>query len=179
MIRPATLADVETIGAIHVAGWGAAYRGILPDDYLAALSAEERAAGWRPGLERDARMLWVCEDAGKVVGWVALGKSREEDEIGAGELYALYVDPAHWHRGAGGALVRQAETELWERGFDSVALWVLERNHLGRTVYAKLGYAESGRTKALQIAGVALVELRLKKVRPSPGSLGSGSGETR
>ena len=41
VIRPATEADARTIAEIHVAGWVAAYRGMVPDELLASLSVDE------------------------------------------------------------------------------------------------------------------------------------------
>lgn len=52
MIRLATIQDSHPIGQIHVEGWRAAYRGILPDGLLAGLSVESRAAGWRRTIEK-------------------------------------------------------------------------------------------------------------------------------
>ena len=51
IIRPAGLADAFRIATIHVEAWQVAYRGILADEFLAALSVEERHVGWQRILE--------------------------------------------------------------------------------------------------------------------------------
>jgi N-acetylglutamate synthase-like GNAT family acetyltransferase len=51
-----------------------------------------------PGLEEDG--LWVAEEAGRIVGLVALRKHPD-----CLELCALGVDPAHRGKGVAGALV--------------------------------------------------------------------------
>lgn len=112
-------------------------------------------------------MVHVFEDSGIIRGWIAVGKSREDEGAGAGEIYALYVDPGHWRRAIGGALVRHAEQNLWTRGFRSVVLWVLEQNSVGRSFYAKCGYADDGGRKTEEIGGAKLVELRLRKRKPN------------
>ena len=46
-IRRARASDAAAIGALHVAVWRSAYAGILPDAYLAGLSATRLAAGYQ------------------------------------------------------------------------------------------------------------------------------------
>lgn len=135
----------------------------MPAAFLANLSIPERAAGWRRAIEGDRDKVHVFEEAGVVQGWVAIGKSVEGRGPDEGEIYALYVDPNHWRRAIGGALIRHAEQKLWARGFQSVALWVLEQNNLARAFYVKCGYAEEGGRKTEEMAGAKLVELRFRK----------------
>lgn len=168
MIRPATPSDVDAIAGIHVNGWRVAYAGIVPVAFLANLSVAERAAGWGSGIKRDGCMVHVCEESGVIRGWIAIGKSRESADANEGEIYALYIDPNHWRHGIGGALIRYAEQKLWERGWRSVILWVLEQNVTGRAFYSKCGYADDGGRKTIEIAETKLVELRLRKLRPEP-----------
>jgi hypothetical protein len=47
VIRNASIDDADAIGAVVVRAWQAAYRGIMPDDYLDGLRAEQRAAMWQ------------------------------------------------------------------------------------------------------------------------------------
>src|SRR5437870_7004792 len=68
-IRDATRADARAIAEIHVAAWRAAYRGLIPDDYLASLSVEKRTAFWetiigRPGPRKLALAELDAEMAG-------------------------------------------------------------------------------------------------------------------
>ncbi|MBL9205839.1 MAG: GNAT family N-acetyltransferase [Opitutaceae bacterium] len=161
MIRPATIHDSHRIGQIQVEGWRAAYRGIIPDGVLAGLSVESRAAGWRRTIERDSRTVWVAVQAESVVGWVSLGPSRDGVD-GAGEVFALYVDPRCWRNGWGRALMHAAEPELRMRGFTSIVLWVLERNVTALGFYTKLGYQLDGADKVESFGEAQLRELRLR-----------------
>src|SRR5579884_4186709 len=109
-VRVATSGDALAIETIRVHGWRAAYRHILPAEALDALPVDETR--WRRRIV-DPPPGWsivVAEDHGRVVGFAATGPSRDEDEVG--ELYAIYVDPAHWSTGAGGALLERAEAVL-------------------------------------------------------------------
>ena len=73
MTRAARIEDCARIGEIHVEGWRAAYRGIMPDSLLAGLSYEKRAGGWRIAIERDPGSVVVIEDKGIIFGWAAIG----------------------------------------------------------------------------------------------------------
>jgi hypothetical protein len=41
-IREATIADVAAIAKVHAESWRTTYKGLLPDDYLANLTYEQR-----------------------------------------------------------------------------------------------------------------------------------------
>ena len=119
-VRPATVADAPAMGRLVVRAWQAAYRGHMPDEYLDGLRAEDRAAYWEGVLGRDDLQgtILVVEREGEVVGFAALGPSPDPE--GAGELYAINVDPSHWGTGAGRALLEAAQDELARLGFDEV-----------------------------------------------------------
>jgi GNAT superfamily N-acetyltransferase len=82
---------------------------------------------------------------------------------GAGELYAIYLDPAHWGRGYGRALMRAAERGLAEAGFSKAYLWVLETNARARRFYEIAGWAADGGTKVEHRGTVELREVRYRR----------------
>ena len=47
LIREATAFDSTALARVHVASWRAAYRGIIDDDWLDALSVDAQAARWQ------------------------------------------------------------------------------------------------------------------------------------
>jgi GNAT superfamily N-acetyltransferase len=143
-VRPATLPDAPAMGRVHVRAWQAAYRGQMPDDYLHGLRPEDRAAHWEGALRReDLRgAILVAERAGEVIGFAVAGPSRDPE--GAGELYAINLDPAHWGTGAGRALLQAAQAELARPGFDETVLWVLEGNARARRFYEIAGWIADG-----------------------------------
>jgi ribosomal protein S18 acetylase RimI-like enzyme len=159
-VRPATVADAPAMGRLHVRAWRAAYRGQMPDGYLDGLRAEERAAGWERALgrERPRGAILVAERAGEVVGFANLGPA--EDPQGAGELYAIDVDPAHWGTGAGRALLEAAQAELARLGFAETVLWVLPANARARRFYELAGWAVDGTERTVDVLGVVVPEVR-------------------
>jgi GNAT superfamily N-acetyltransferase len=148
-----------------VATWRAAYRGIVPDVFLASMSVEEHAARWRGRIEANLKLVFVHERDGQIDGWVSVGACRDDDAKADGEVYALYVAPESWRRGIGRELMAKSEGEFQHRGMMRIVLWVLERNDRARQFYESRGYAPDGRTKEITIAEAKLLELRYAKHR--------------
>ena len=108
VIRNANIDDADAIGAVVVRAWQAAYRGIMPDDYLDELRAEQRAAMWHRvladlGPDRCVHVLTVGDE---LVGFASYGPELADVSDGeTGQLYAINLDPDHWGRGLGRALL--------------------------------------------------------------------------
>jgi ribosomal protein S18 acetylase RimI-like enzyme len=162
-VRPATLADAPAMGRVHVRAWRAAYRGHMPDGYLDGLRAEDRAAGWERALgrERGRGAVLVVEEAGRVTGFAAVGPA--EDPPGAGELYAINVDPDHWGTGTGRALLQAAQAELARLGYAETVLWVLPGNDRARRFYEIAGWAADGASRTAEVLGVTVPEVRYRR----------------
>ena len=140
-VRRAIPRDADAIAHVHVTSWRAAYRGLVHDDYLDDLSERERAAGWRRGIEEGPGRALIAEEAGRVVGFVALGPIRDgAPDPGIGEIYAIYVLPERWGNGIGGDLFAGATEELRESGFSTGVLYVLQGNDRARRFYEKAGW---------------------------------------
>lgn len=144
-IRPAQPADAEAIGALHVRAWQAAYRGLLPDEVLDALSipawVERRrkalVAPWGPLV-----LNHLLEGPGGVLGWASSGPTRDPDLDAArvGEVYAIYLEPVAVGRGHGRVLLELTLAQLAGQGFREVMLWVLEDNARARRFYERAGF---------------------------------------
>ncbi len=151
VVRDAVESDADRLGHIKVTGWRTAYRGLVSDAALDRMDADEVAAGFGRGIaqlvrgDRPGEGFLVATEAGLAVGYAIIGPYRWDDEIpGAGEVYALYVDPSRWGGGAGRALVAAAEARLRVLGHAEAALWVLEANQLGRSFYEAVGWSADG-----------------------------------
>jgi ribosomal protein S18 acetylase RimI-like enzyme len=151
------------MGRLHVRAWQAAYRGQMPDAYLDGLRPEERAAYWLGVLGRDDLQgtILVAVRDGEVTGFAALGPAP--DPAGAGELYAINVDPDHWGVGAGRALLQAAQVELSRLGFAETVLWVLPANARARRVYEAAGWVADGAERTSEVFGVSVPEVRYRR----------------
>src|SRR5437763_3314816 len=130
-VREATTDDAQAIAEINVRGWRTAYRGVVSDATLDAMSVEDLRARFRAFMadpERAATALVSLGDDGRVTGYTSFGPPREAppDLEEVGEVYAIYVQPDAWGSGAGRALLRAAEEGLRDAGFRRAFLWVLE-----------------------------------------------------
>jgi GNAT superfamily N-acetyltransferase len=162
-VRPATVADAAAIGRLHVRAWQAAYRGHMPDTYLDGLRAEERAAYWERALRRQDRrgVILVAEQAGEVIGFATAGPSPDPE--GAGELFAINLDPDHWGTGAGRVLLEAAQEELDRMGFAESVLWVLTGNARARRFYERAGWTADGTERRDEVFGVTVAEVRYRR----------------
>jgi ribosomal protein S18 acetylase RimI-like enzyme len=162
-VRRATLADAPAMGRVVVRAWQAAYRGHMPDDYLDGLRAEDRAAYWEGVLGReDLRgTILVVERDGEVIGFAAVGPSPDPE--GAGELYAINLDPDHWGTGAGRALLGEAQAELARLGFGETVLWVLTGNARARRFYEIAGWVADGSERTGEVFGITVPEVRYRR----------------
>jgi GNAT superfamily N-acetyltransferase len=162
-VRLATTGDADAMGRLHVRAWQAAYRGHMPDEYLDGLRPEQRAAYWRDALGRDRPRgaILVAEGAGQVIGFAAVGPSPDPE--GAGELFAINLDPDHWGTGAGRALLQAAQAELARLGFGELVLWVLPANARARRFYEAAGWVADGTERSVEALGVAVPEVRYRR----------------
>ena len=134
-MRPASLADVPAIVAVHIAAWDAAKEGIeLPT----RRTPEQRTEWWSSYLDKGVGTLLVAEEGGAVCGFIAFGDSRDEDRTGQLEVYTLYVEPNAWGQGIGSSLMAMVPSN------GPVSLWVAERNARAREFYVRQGFAPDG-----------------------------------
>jgi len=165
-IRRATATDAYAIAAIVVRGWQAAYRGILPDDFLDGLSVGAREIAWRMRLESGTEggaPAWVAELDATAIGFVASGPPRDEDvALPALEIYAIYVMPEAWRSGVGGALLTTAVDHWRESGVTALVLWVLEANSAGRAFYEAMGWQPDGIRQLIDLGGFTVAEVRYR-----------------
>ena len=165
LLRPAEPEDANTVARVHVRSWQAAYRSLLPDDYLDNLSPEDRAQAYDfTSREPLKPQTLVASEDGLILGFATTMPSRESDLKVYGELCALYVDPDHWGRGVGVALVSAARANLFGLGFRKAVLWILAGNLRAHRFYQRDGWAPDGVRKTDSIWGVTVDELRYQRV---------------
>jgi len=153
LIRAATQDDAGSISQVHIESWRTTYRGIVPDQFLADLNAEERTVRWREVLKSDP-YIFIAERDGQVIGFISGGAIREPLEKHDAELFAIYLLDEVQGKGIGTSLLMELAKRLDEGGFQSMAVWVLEAN-ASRGFYEKSG-AVRVTAKEIEIGGVLL-----------------------
>ena len=189
-IRPASAADEPAITQIRRETWLVAYAQIIDPEVIGRVTAPGGRASAARSADRTSVVAVAPQpqpqaaavaDARVVVGYASFGPERAVASVAstgsgaqpggltqaglageAGELYTLYVTPAHWSTGAGRALTDAALDGLRVAGYRRVVLWTLTENARARRFYAKAGFAPDGATNVL--AGLGSVE-ELRYVR--------------
>jgi GNAT superfamily N-acetyltransferase len=149
--RSATLADSQRIASLHTVSWRDAYRGILPDAYLAGPIVDERTTHWQsrlssPGANR--RYVLLAEAEGTPVAFVCV-LLDEEPRWGAC-LDNLHVLPKFRSHGLGRQL------------FSKAAQWVIS-NEPGWPIHLWVFEANQGAKRFYDALNGSVVERRLKR----------------
>jgi len=147
------------VARIHVCSWQVAYRGLLADDYLDGLRAEDRASRYtfdRVGPDWPATT--VALEEGEVCGFATTGPARGGTRT-VGEVYAIYVDPTVWGRGVGRVLMANARARLSDLGFTEALLWVLIGNDRAERFYRADGWLPDGQRREEDVWGLRVTEI--------------------
>jgi len=148
--------DRRMISKVYEESWKAAYKGIIPQDYLASIP-EGR---WVTSLDKQGWKTLVCTDRGKIVGTSSFCKSRLEAFPGWGEVISIYLLPDYIGKGYGKKLMKAALSELKRQGYENVFLWVLEDNTRARDFYEQYGFRLTNDSFEDNIGGKDLREVR-------------------
>jgi ribosomal protein S18 acetylase RimI-like enzyme len=135
---PAGSEDVDALAALHVASWREAYRGMLPDDFLAGPVLRDREQLWASRLlpPHDSIAVIKAMSDGVLIGFGCV--LLDGDPIWGADLDNLHVKPGMKRMGIGRQLL--SKCRAWIRSKDPARpmyLWVLEANHNARAFYER------------------------------------------
>ena len=160
-IRKAVRADTTRIAEIHVRSWQAAYKDLLPEDFLSTLDIHKREKMWNSCLEENGQLFVVEDSDSKIIGFLHLNESTEQDLREATELTAIYLDPEYYGSGVGTVFYKRIEENVHT---DYLYLWVLSTNRIGIAFYEKNGFEPDGKRKAFEMDGQTFEEFRYRKL---------------
>ena len=168
-IQRAEAEHASSIAEVHTRSFRFSYAHLPVTRRSAETGLEGRVVVWDQRLRRSDRATLVAIDEDRVVGFVHLGQSPDDDADGTtGHIYSVHVDPDLTGRGIGGQLVAAATTALGSDGYRAATLWVLAGNERARRFYQRLGWQGDGsvRTEILSVGSeegdeVEVVRLRL------------------
>ncbi len=141
-IRAADPSDAGEIARIYVDSWRDTYAGLLPDELLVGLDADDRETShWSRALTRraDRHAAFVVDAGGDgVVGFASGGPARDRRFDYHGEVYTLYLRDDHQGIGLGKRLFTTMAARLVRTRGPTLAVWVLVGNP-ARFFYEALG----------------------------------------
>ena len=165
MLRPMTMADLDTVLGLELALFGA-------EAWSRQMLAGEL------GQQPDSRYYLVAEDAGTIVGYAGLLAAG-----GQADVLTIAVDTARWSRGVGSELLRQLLAEAARRGCGEVFLEVRADNARAQRLYRWFGFDDIGvRRGYYQPSGTDAIVMRreLSDAAPAcPGARDAGAGRER
>lgn len=148
-LRDATVADAAVIADIHHASREAAFRDIVPAEFVDVMTRAERRQRWQRWLTDPLWLTMLGERDGRILGFCTVGPSRDSDvdSTVVAEIPTLYVHPAHWRRGIGRVLCAAAVSRSTAMGYRELSLWTLEANRNARLFYTAFGFVPDGTRK--------------------------------
>lgn len=162
IIRKVLPEDAYEYTSCHISCWQSAYKGIISDEYLKSMTAEQekRTVRCKEALSNPGDYEFYCVMyEGRMIGKLIISKSRDEDKPDAGEIGAFYLIKEFWDKGYGRKMMNFAIELLGNIGYDEVFLWVLAKNSRARQFYEKCNFTFDGTKKEIQI-GEPLIEVR-------------------
>ena len=145
-IRLGTVDDAATIARIHVEGWRAAYRDIVPPELMASRTRlDVRTADFQEALceADDGDRFWIFERDGEGAALAYTRQGHDEDVANPGELKLFYTLPELKGGGIGLRLFDYAIGDLISRGL-SPYLYTFRENAAARAWYERRGWHADG-----------------------------------
>ncbi len=170
-VRKANIADINLMSSIHAKAWKAAYKGLVPQNYLDNLAENYWVDSFNKSFQEGLSEAFVYEINGQVTGCITFGKARisascmgnlpcNKECAFCGEIYSLYVDPDHWGTKQGYLLTKAALNELVHLGYTQTYLWVLSTNQRGIDFYTRFGFTDTNESAVFTLQGMNLKEKR-------------------
>ena len=141
-IKPGTRDELYEIAAFLNDSWKAEYRGIVRDDYLDAMTIEERHKGLQNRFDENISAFLTMRCCGKLIGASVFGKSFTEGYPDDGEISAIYLHRDYIGKGYGHEFFTAIEKELIAKEYSHLVLDVLADNRRAVRFYEKHGYTK-------------------------------------
>jgi len=163
-VRAARPGDVPEIARVQVDTWRTAYRRLLPPAVLDGLTPDRAGAAWAAAVTAPptpAHRVLVATEQERLVGFVAVGPSEEDDAVpGEAAVAALLVEPRWGRRGHGSRLLAAAVDHLRADGTTRLVAWVPEADRVSGRFYESAGWERDGTVRTLEADGGSVREAR-------------------
>ena len=97
-VRRAGPSDASSIATVEVTSSRTAYRGLMPDPFLAQICQAEKTEVWHKNLLKHGttgrKRAIVALKGDRILGFVRVGVAEEAEAVGL--VYLLYVLPKEW-----------------------------------------------------------------------------------
>lgn len=161
-IRLAKPDDAIDIAEIVSRSWEAAYKDIIPMDFIKKRN-ENNPALFQRIITNENTTHYVIQVSGKTVGIMCIA-SPQDDDVGGDffELHGIYLHPDYFRKGIGTHAMNYAFAIARNLGKKHMTVWVFDENINAIKFYEKCGFKAENKTKAYDCKKVMKC-LRLKK----------------
>ena len=129
-IRKKAPNDCYDVAHVVTIAWQETYRGIVNDEFLDNLpnTEKERGEKYFNNFDESNNHQFVLEVYGKVVGFVNVGITDDEEYKNQGEIFALYIIKEYKGNGFGRKLTELGIDELKKLGCTKMIIGCLDGN---------------------------------------------------
>jgi ribosomal protein S18 acetylase RimI-like enzyme len=170
-IRPAQSTEIDAahISGLQIISTREGYKCFASAEYLEGLDTEITPKKWLEWLNDNTKALIAFSDDAQQtpIGFIAFGpiRTRLKEDRGImpswpGEIYALYVTPEYWGKGAARSLMVEAVPIMRKNYWDKALLWVIDKNHRAIKFYENLKGQRVGKQK-VNIGGKETTEIAI------------------
>lgn len=137
IIRNARTGEEQSIANVIINTWRAAYRGIIPDRFLDALTTGKHEALFKENIKSAPENIFVLENHEQQIVGMVFGGSDRSGAFDC-ELVAIYILPDYQKRGYGKKLFKALIERYKKQTYKSMLIWTFKDNK-DQEFYKKLG----------------------------------------
>ena len=161
-IRLAVPADAPDFAEIHIRSWEAAYKDIIPADYIREKNAARHDL-WKRIITGENTIHYIVQKNGKTAGIMTVAPSRDNDaDDSFYELRGIYLHPDYYRQGIGTHAMEYAYSVARDLGKTTMTVWLLADNYNAKSFYEKCGFIADGKTETHDM-GKMLESIRMRK----------------
>ena len=147
-IRKARNGDEKHFAHIQTESWKAAFADIIPADDLKKYTDISKAETmYENVLKSGYAEMSILEIDGKPHCIAAWSKARNPEFSDSAELICIHSLCNNWGKGYGTMMMNHIFNEIKNSGYNSVVLWVFEKNTRARSFYEKHGFVLTDNTQ--------------------------------
>lgn len=162
IVRLATPADAPDMAEIHVRSWEAAYKDIIPAEYIKEKNATRQAMFKRIITDENTTQYVISTDE-KTIGIMCIAPPQDSDvDNSFYELHGIYLHPDYYRHGIGTQAMEFALNKARSIGKTDMTVWVFAENTNAINFYEKCGFTADGATKTYN-CGKEMQCIRMKR----------------
>jgi ribosomal protein S18 acetylase RimI-like enzyme len=164
-VRAATVEDTAAIHGLHVSCFPDLFAGLLGDYLPPVKERVKRERSWTGpiGCPLERHALLVAERSQRVIGFVAVGPTRDADGRATGELRTIIVDRGARGSSVGSALLAAGERAMRACEFLIATLWAVPENRPAVGLYERCGWRRDGTERVQVVGGREITSVRFGK----------------